>query len=181
MLTNVTRALFTLLIVIASATLVESAEVKNSATPVHAVQTMPMEELWRIGGEEDEENLLGVVDKVFADDADQIYLLDIQLVEIQVFDEEGIYSRSLGKQGDGPGEIRRIADALFLPDGTVVNFASTLGTITPYSTTVQDGAAHAVISDLPVGVEGEFLVIALVQGSSIISDPPIELYIEVRQ
>lgn len=80
---------------------------------------MPMDELWRIGGEGDEENLLGVIDKVFADDKGQIYLLDIQLVEIQVFDDEGFYSHSIGKRGEGPGEIMRVTDALFLPDGTV--------------------------------------------------------------
>lgn len=119
MLTTPTRILFTLLIIAISAPLAGSTEITNPSTPANGLQVMPMEELWRIGGEDDEENLLGVVDKVFADDDGQIYLLDIQLVEVQVFDTEGIYSHSLGKKGEGPGEIQRITDALFLPDGTV--------------------------------------------------------------
>ena len=46
---------------------------------------LQLEEIWRIGGEEDQENLLGVVDKVLADDEGNVYLLDIQLTEVQVF------------------------------------------------------------------------------------------------
>ena len=94
-------------------------EVNNGAEPSHPAQTMPMEELWRIGGLDDDENLLGVVNKVFTDDEGQLYLLDIQLTEVQVFDTEGMYVRSLGKRGDGPGELRFVTDALILPDGNV--------------------------------------------------------------
>jgi len=78
-----------------------------------------MQELWRIGGLDDDENLLGVVNKVFGDDDGNLYLLDIQLTEVQVFDGDGQYVRSLGKRGDGPGELRSVVDALLLPDGTV--------------------------------------------------------------
>ncbi len=101
------------------AALAAAPEVNNGAEPTQPVQTMPMEELWRIGGLDDDENLLGVVNKVFSDDEGQLYLLDIQLTEVQVFDAEGMYVRSLGKRGDGPGELRFVTDALILPDGTV--------------------------------------------------------------
>ncbi len=94
-------------------------EVNNGPEPAQPVETMPMEELWRIGGLDDDENLLGVVNKVFADDEGLLYLLDIQLTEVQVYDAEGIYVRSLGKRGDGPGELRFVTDALILPDGNV--------------------------------------------------------------
>jgi hypothetical protein len=62
---------------------------------------------------------LGVIDQVLADAEGNVYLLDIQLAEVQVFDPEGQYLRSLGKRGDGPGEIRNVSGALFLPDGTL--------------------------------------------------------------
>ena len=93
--------------------------IDNPATPANGNKTMHLEEMWRIGGEDDEENLLGVVSRVLADDQDNVYLLDIQLTEVMVFDAEGEYVHSLGSQGEGPGEIRRAADVLFMPDGTV--------------------------------------------------------------
>ena len=42
------------------------------------------------------------------------HLLDGQLSEIQVFDPDGEYVQSLGKQGDGPGEVRRATEILFI-------------------------------------------------------------------
>jgi len=93
--------------------------ITNSDTPAEGLQEVQLEELWRIGGDDDEENLLGVIDRVLADDDGNVYLLDIQLVEVQVFDGDGVYLRSLGKRGDGPGEIRNAMGALFLPDGTL--------------------------------------------------------------
>ncbi len=81
------------------------------------VTTLELEELWRIGGPDDEENLLGVVDRILADDEGNLYLLDIQLVEVLVYDADGEYVHSLGKQGDGPGEMRNAVEIMFLPDG----------------------------------------------------------------
>lgn len=93
--------------------------VPNGSQPAQPVQTLPLEEQWRIGGPDDEENLLGVINKVFRDDDDRLYLLDIQLTEVLVYDADGRYLRSLGQRGDGPGELRFVTDALLLPDGTV--------------------------------------------------------------
>lgn len=97
----------------------EVPEVANSDQPSRGNRVLQLEEIWRIGGEEDEDNLLGVIDKVIADDAGNLYLLDIQLTEVQVFSPEGEYLRSLGRPGEGPGEIRRATDVVFLPDGTL--------------------------------------------------------------
>jgi len=91
----------------------------NGDQPAEGRVTVQLEEMWRIGGEDDEETLLGVVNQVLTDDGGNIYLLDIQLVEVQVFDPEGSYVRSLGKRGDGPGEVRNAFGALFLPDGNL--------------------------------------------------------------
>ena len=93
--------------------------ITNGETPGEGLVKVQLEEMWRIGGADDEENLLGVIDRVLVDDEGNVYLLDIQLVEVQVFDDQGNYLRSLGKRGDGPGEIRNARGALFLPDGTL--------------------------------------------------------------
>jgi len=91
----------------------------SNIEPTEGVHTLELEELWRIGGIDDEENLLGVVNKVLADDQGNIYLMDIQLNEVQVFDEQGEYFKTLGGPGDGPGEVRRLNDMIFMPDGTL--------------------------------------------------------------
>lgn len=113
------RKVLILLVLVMASAVTAAPVVNNGAEPAGPIQEMPMTELWRIGGLDDEENLLGVINKVFSDDAGQIYLLDIQLTEVQVYDSDGEYVRSLGKRGDGPGELRFVTDALLLPDGNV--------------------------------------------------------------
>jgi hypothetical protein len=44
-------------------------------------------------------------------------VLDNQLNEVQVYGPDGAWRRTLGRVGDGPGEVRGAADAWFLPDG----------------------------------------------------------------
>ncbi len=91
----------------------------NGTEPANGVQTPKMEELWRIGGWEDEETLLGIINKVLIDDDNNIYLMDAQLSEIKVFSPEGDQINVIGKEGDGPGEFRGPTDMAFLPDGTI--------------------------------------------------------------
>ncbi len=93
--------------------------IDNPGPAAQGQHTMELEELWRIGGEDDEENLLGVISQVLADDQHNVYLLDMQLTEVMVFDIDGQYVHSLGARGEGPGEIRRATDLIFMPDGTV--------------------------------------------------------------
>lgn len=95
------------------------ALVENGPSPLHGLRRMELQEMWRIGGVEDEENLLGVINRVLADEQGTVYLMDIQLNEVQVFSNEGQYVHTLGKQGDGPGEVRRLGDILFLPTGNL--------------------------------------------------------------
>ena len=108
-----------LLFSIQTAAMADVPVTANGDQPTEGLVTVQLEEIWRIGGEDDEENLLGVVNQVLTDDDGNVYLLDIQLVEVQVFDPEGIYVRSLGKRGDGPGEVRNAFGTLFLPDGNL--------------------------------------------------------------
>jgi len=117
---SLTLLLFLMGLSLASASFAQTAPIiDNPEKPANGLKTMQLEEIWRIGGEDDEDVLLGVVNRVLADDQDQIYLLDIQLTEVMVISPDGEYLASLGSQGEGPGEIRRAADVLFMPDGTI--------------------------------------------------------------
>lgn len=93
--------------------------VVNGAEPAGGRQTLELEELWKVGGEDDEETVFGIINKVLIDDDHNIYLLDAQLSEISVFSPEGELVNTLGREGDGPGEFRGPTDMCFLPDGTI--------------------------------------------------------------
>jgi len=93
--------------------------IRNSDTPANGVQDLELEELWRIGGEDDEDVLLGIISRVLIDDQNNIYLLDGQLSQVQVFSADGEYLNTIGRAGSGPGEITNPGDFVFMPDGTL--------------------------------------------------------------
>lgn len=92
--------------------------VANTDVPRDGVTDMELTEVWRRGGEEDDV-LFGVVLKALSDDAGNVYLLDQQLSEVQVFGPDGEYLKTLSGEGDGPGEVRQPTDMLWMPDGTL--------------------------------------------------------------
>jgi len=119
--------------------------VRNGAQPRDGVQELNLEELWRVGGE-DEEIFFGVVTQVESDDAGNIYLLDTQLSQVMVFDRDGAFTGTISREGEGPGEVRMPADMCFMPDGSLGLMQSFPGKVTMVS-----------LDDEPVGtiVPGE--------------------------
>jgi len=91
----------------------------NPETPALGVIKQDMRELWRRGGEEDDEIFFGTISKFLHDDEGNIYLLDGQLSEIQVFDPSGELLRTIGRQGEGPGEFQNGADMFWGPGGQI--------------------------------------------------------------
>lgn len=92
--------------------------VVNTDVARDGVIDMELTEVWRRGGDEDDV-LFGVVLKALSDDAGNVYLLDQQLSEVQVFGPDGAYLKTLSREGDGPGEVRQPSDMLWMPDGTL--------------------------------------------------------------
>jgi len=93
--------------------------VRNGSAPTGGVQALRMNELWRVGGEDDEEILFGLTPKVCTDGKGQVYVLDTQLSQVHVFSPDGEFSRTLFREGDGPGEVRQPWDMFVLGDGRV--------------------------------------------------------------
>ncbi len=91
--------------------------VRNGATPAQGSETCRLEELWRVGGDAEGGLLLGLVSDVVADESGNVYVLDAQLCQVHVFSPEGKPLRTLFRQGQGPGEVRRPRDILLTPDG----------------------------------------------------------------
>lgn len=94
--------------------------IQNPATPMESPITIALQELWRIGGDsENEGEFFGVIGAATVDAKGNVYLLDRQLSEVKVFSPGGEYLRTIGREGEGPGEFRRPSDLLFTPDGHV--------------------------------------------------------------
>jgi hypothetical protein len=94
--------------------------VRNPAEAMLGSAVYDPEELWRLGGSsEADEELFGIVGDVLIDGRKNVYILDSQLSEVRVFDIHGEYVRTIGREGEGPGEFRYPIDMLFLPDGTL--------------------------------------------------------------
>ncbi len=84
--------------------LAEVPVISNPLSPP-SVRTVEMEEVWRIGANDDEDFLFGVIGNVLSDKAGNFYLLDTQLNEVFKFSAEGQYLQSISRSGEGPGEI----------------------------------------------------------------------------
>jgi hypothetical protein len=91
----------------------------NPATPIEATITKTPKELWRVGGEDDEDVLIGVISSIVVDDNGNVYMLDAQLSQIYVFTSDGAYVRTIGRDGGGPGEFRRSGHMFLTPRGNI--------------------------------------------------------------
>jgi len=97
-----------------------TTEVQNPATAIEPLVTVELDEMWRIGGDTDDENeFFGVISEIIHDDEGQLYLLDAQLSEVKIFDADGMFVRTIGREGEGPGEFRNPSDVFFVPGGNV--------------------------------------------------------------
>ena len=92
--------------------------VRNEEAPHEGITTVQLQEVWRVGGEDDE-HIFGVLSDVLSDDAGNLYLLDMQLSQVSIYSPDGDFLRTLSREGGGPGEVRRPRVMLFLPDGNL--------------------------------------------------------------
>lgn len=90
--------------------------IRNPETPGHGVQDIELEELWRVGDDE-EDVLLGALRQMIRDEDGNVYVLDGQLSHIHVFSPDGELLRTMGRDGEGPGEFRHGRDLFFFPNG----------------------------------------------------------------
>jgi len=86
--------------------------------PTEGVVTLDLEELWRAGGE-DGEVLFGRISDVARHSNGEVYVLDNQLCQVEVFGPDGQHRRTLSRQGDGPGGVRQPTGVVLL-DGDLV-------------------------------------------------------------
>ncbi len=109
-----------LMILLLTATAAQAGPVTvTNPAEAPAAEVLDLREVWRAGGDDDGDVLLGRIGVVASGPGGEVYALDSQLCEVQVFDAGGGHLRTLGREGEGPGEFRQPI-GLFLPgDGTV--------------------------------------------------------------
>jgi len=92
--------------------------VHNTGTPLHPDRSVTFEEELSIGGEEYDmlsRPMLYMVDK-----EGRIFISDFQDQSIKVFDVNGNFVQTIGRQGEGPGEFSSVGRMTFLPDGRLM-------------------------------------------------------------
>ena len=67
-----------------------------------------------------EEYLFGRVGSIAVDDDRRVFVLDGQAQHVRVFDSTGTYVETLGRRGEGPGELSSASSVGLLPDGRVL-------------------------------------------------------------
>ncbi len=89
---------------------------RNGSAPAQGRQEIALQELWRVGGAR-EDVLMGAVGSAVMDEGGNVYLLDSQLNCAFVIAPDGKLIRTLGSEGEGPGEVRGLGYGFFMPDG----------------------------------------------------------------
>jgi hypothetical protein len=133
-----------------------AGDVANSSTPSAGVAEASLDELFHLGGfSEADEEFFGVVANAILGGDGETYLLDEQLCEVRVFDAEGQYLYSFGREGEGPGEFRQAQDLLLLPSGKAGVIYGQQNRLATYDL---DGTIGEDTSLLPDGVRFAFLI-----------------------
>jgi hypothetical protein len=135
--------------------------VVNPAEPMEKAVIATAKELWRIGGETDDENeFFGVITQLLTDKKGDVYLLDAQLNQVKVFSASGEFIRSIGREGEGPGEFRSGVGMFFTDDGKIAVMQVAPGRIVLLTPEGEPAGEHP----LPVREDGGMVI--LLGGSS---------------
>jgi hypothetical protein len=139
--------------------------VKNPKEPIHKEDVFILEEELSIGsGDEGEEYSFFRIGNIAVNDRESIYVADIASAHIRVFDSDGKYLRTIGRKGQGPGEMQMpsyvqitsknevmvhdyMAQRLsfFSLDGKYLRQMSTAKTRTPYIPIKMDSQGNLIV------------------------------------
>lgn len=80
--------------------------VRNPEEPIYTENVFSLEKELSIGeADGPEEYMFSELDSVSVDEEERIYILDSKECHIKVFDKNGIYLKTIGRRGQGPGEF----------------------------------------------------------------------------
>ena len=78
--------------------------VRNSKEPMYSGDVFSLEEDLTLGREEKEEYLFVRI-TLDVDEDENMYVLDSRNSNIRIYDKNGTYAKTIGKRGEGPGEM----------------------------------------------------------------------------
>jgi len=93
--------------------------VRNPETPRYGTFAFDLVEDLIIGQEEDEDYFFPESVRINVDGQGRFYVCDIGNRRVQVYDKSGIYVKSLGRQGQGPGEYAFPSNVLIAGTGDI--------------------------------------------------------------
>jgi len=103
---------------------IEGVEVVENPERPKAPKGIPtqliLEEDFKIGDSEVEEEMIAQVTFFVVDENESIYALDWKSNNIKMFDKNGKFVRTIAKQGQGPGEINFPSGLLITPDNELL-------------------------------------------------------------
>jgi len=80
--------------------------IKNPMEPLYKTPVLELTEDLSLGGPEAQgDAALEQVRQFIVDDAGTIYVLELRAAQVKVFDASGRYLRTIGRKGQGPGEL----------------------------------------------------------------------------
>lgn len=80
--------------------------VRNPKEPLYKAPVLELKEELSIGGAQAQgDPVLARIRQVVVDDTGTMYVLDEQASDVKVFDASGKYLRTIGRKGQGPGEL----------------------------------------------------------------------------
>lgn len=89
--------------------------IKNPKEPIYETPILELKEDLSLGGAEAQgDRIFGSITAVVIDDAGVMYVLDFRNSDIRVFDPSGAYLRTIGRKGQGPGELEMPFDLSFV-------------------------------------------------------------------
>jgi hypothetical protein len=126
----------------------------RASAPALPPVTLELEEQWRAGG--DDGVMIGLPVEAVADGSGRVYLADQQLCQVDVFGPDGTFEGTLGREGEGPGEVRGPVDVVTLPDGTIGIAEIFPGKLV--KVTREDLPAGEIVIDVGEGRRGGFTI-----------------------
>ncbi len=95
--------------------------IQNTEAPRYADRTVSFLLDLTIGGDDvSSEGALYQLGSFTVDSSGFIYISDREDMTIKVFDPDGVFVRTIGQRGEGPGEFQSIGRMGFLPDGRLL-------------------------------------------------------------
>lgn len=107
----------------------EKPHAANPAVPTDGTRRIELEEQWRLTSDS-EDIMIGVIVAAISGPEGDTYLLDRQLCQIYVISPDGICSRVISREGEGPGEVISPVGLAWMPGGNLGIIDSKPGAVT---------------------------------------------------